>query len=93
VIGRTEQAVGGAGWAIFLVMAMTGGAMVPLFVMPPWLRSIGSISPIKWSVLAFEGAIWRGFGMAEMALPLIILVAVGVVLFSIGVMILIKRES
>ena len=93
VIGRTEQAVGGAGWAFFLVMAMTGGAMVPLFVMPPWLRSIGSISPIKWSVLAFEGAIWRGFGIAEMALPLIILVAVGIALFGIGVIILIKRES
>jgi ABC-2 type transport system permease protein len=93
VIGRTEQAVGGAGWAIFLVMAMTGGAMVPLFVMPSWLRSIGSVSPIKWSVLAFEGAIWRGFGIAEMALPLIILVSVGMVLFSVGVMILIKRES
>lgn len=93
VIGKTEQAVGGAGWAIFLIMAMTGGAMVPLFVMPPWLRSIGSISPIKWSVLAFEGAIWRGFGLAQMTLPLIILVSTGMVLFTLGVMILIKRES
>jgi ABC-2 type transport system permease protein len=52
VLGKTEQAVAGAGWAIFLVMAMTGGGMVPLMFMPKWFAVISDFSPIKWSILA-----------------------------------------
>ena len=58
-------------------MSMLGGGMVPLFVMPPWMATASNASPVKWAVLAFEGALWRGFGLAEMALPCAILLAVG----------------
>ncbi|MBW7906739.1 MAG: ABC transporter permease [Phycisphaerae bacterium] len=85
VLGRTEQAAGGIGWAILTVMAMLGGGMVPLFFMPTWMQQIGSISPVKWVVYALEGAIWRGFSPAEMLLPCGVLVAIGVVTFAIGV--------
>jgi len=92
VIGRTEQAVGGAGWAIFLIMAMAGGGMVPVVMMPSWMLAIGSFSPVKWSVLAIEGAIWRGFAPADMLQPVFILCAVGLVGFIIGTMILARRD-
>lgn len=85
VLGKTEESVAGAGWAILLVMAMLGGGMVPLFFMPGWLQSLSSISPIKWGVLSLEGSIWRGFSVTEMMLPVGILVGVGVVFFGIGV--------
>jgi len=87
VLGKTEQAVGGAGWAILLVMSMTGGGMVPLMVMPKWLLTVSHISPVKWGILALEGAIWRGFSYGEMALPLGILTAIGIVAFTVGVMV------
>jgi len=87
VLGKTEQAVGGAGWAILLVMAMTGGGMVPLMFMPKWLLTLSNISPVKWGILALEGAIWRGFSYGEMALPLGVLTAFGVVAFTIGVVV------
>jgi ABC-2 type transport system permease protein len=92
VLGKTEDAVAGAGWAILLVMAMLGGGMVPLFFMPSWLQSISSISPIKWGVLSLEGAIWRGFSVTEMMLPVGILVGVGVVFFGIGVYVFSRSE-
>jgi ABC-2 type transport system permease protein len=57
--------------------AMLGGGMVPLFFMPSWMQSVGSVSPVKWGILALEGAIWRGFGLAELALPCGVLLAVG----------------
>jgi len=88
VLGKTEQAVGGAGWAILLVMSMTGGGMVPLMAMPKWMVTISHVSPVKWSILALEGAIWRGFSQAEMALPLGVLIGVGLVAFATGVLVL-----
>ncbi|MCU0255801.1 MAG: ABC transporter permease [Vicinamibacterales bacterium] len=55
VIGETEQTVGGLAWAILLPMAMFGGGMVPLFVMPGWMQAVSNVSPVKWGILALEG--------------------------------------
>ena len=85
VLGKTEQAASGIGWAILLVMAMLGGGMIPLFIMPAWMQSVSNISPIKWAILALEGAIWRNFSLQEMLLPCGILIAIGVVFFTVGV--------
>jgi ABC-2 type transport system permease protein len=84
VLGKSEQAAAGAGWAVMLPLAMLGGGMIPLFVMPSWMVRAGNVSPAKWAVLAFEGAIWRGFSVTEMFLPCAILVATGIVCFAVG---------
>lgn len=81
---RTEQAAGGMGWAVLIVMSMIGGGMIPLMFMPEWLSSIGSVSPVKWAILAMEGAVWRGYTPAQMLLPCGVLTAVGVVGFAVG---------
>lgn len=93
VLGRTHQAVAGAGWAILLVMSMTGGGMIPLIAMPAWMQSVSNFSLVKWGVLAVEGAIWRGFSPAEMALPLGILLTVGVIGFAVGARVLSRSET
>jgi ABC-2 type transport system permease protein len=67
-----------------LPMSMLGGGMVPLFAMPGWMQSVSNYSPIKWGILALEGAIWRGFTPSDMLLPCGILLAVGVVGFTVG---------
>ena len=84
VLGKTEQAAAGAGWAIMMPLTMLGGGMVPLFVMPQWMATAGNVSPAKWAVVAFEGAIWRGFSLGEMLWPCTLLVAVGVAAFVVG---------
>jgi ABC-2 type transport system permease protein len=84
-LGKTEQAVGGAGWAMLMPMAMFGGAMMPQFIMPPWMQTVGNISPVKWAILGIEGAVWRGFTFAEMLLPRAILLSFGAVCFAVGV--------
>jgi ABC-2 type transport system permease protein len=83
-IGRNEQSTSAAGWAILMPMSMIGGAMVPLFAMPPWLVRLSVISPVKWAILAFEGATWRAFSASEMLLPCGILIGVGLVAFALG---------
>lgn len=92
VLGKTENSVAGAGWAIMLVMSMTGGGMVPLMFMPSWLGTLSNFSPIKWSIYALEGAIWRGFGWSDMLTPLAVLVSVGIVGFGVGVTVLRRSE-
>jgi ABC-2 type transport system permease protein len=84
VLGKTEQSAAGAGWAVMMPIAMLGGGMIPLFLMPPWMVVAGNFSPAKWSVLALEGAIWRGFSFQDMLLPCGILILVGAVCFAIG---------
>ncbi|MBS1110115.1 MAG: ybhR 1, partial [Anaeromyxobacteraceae bacterium] len=85
VLGRTEQAAGGLGWAIMMPLTMFGGGMIPLFVMPAWMQTVSNVSPVKWGILALEGATWRGFSAAEMALPVGVPVLVGVAGLGLGV--------
>jgi ABC-2 type transport system permease protein len=84
VVGKTEAAAGGIGWAVLTIMAMLGGGMVPVFFMPTWMRSLGSISPVKWAIYAMEGAIWRGYDLGQMLLPCGILIAIGIAGLIIG---------
>ena len=83
-IGSTERTTGNIGWAIMMVLAMTGGGMMPLAFMPEWLQTVSHVSPIKWSILAMEGGLWRGFGIGEMLIPCVTLVAVGCTSFLVG---------
>jgi ABC-2 type transport system permease protein len=85
-LGESPRAVSGAGWAILLIMSITGGGMIPLIAMPAWMRVASNVSPVKWGVLALEGAIWRGFSAPEMLLPCAILVGVGLLGFAAGVL-------
>jgi len=92
-LGRTEQSVGAAGWAILMIMGMFGGAMIPLAFMPSWLRPFSHFSPVKWGILALEGAIWRDFSFTEMISPCLVLLAIGITFFSLGVFMLRRQEN
>ncbi len=93
VLGKTEASVSGTGWGLFMIFSMTGGGMVPLMMMPSWMVTVSHFSPVKWSVLAAEGAIWRGFGFAELLQPLGILLAIGAIGFTVGVVILQRNDG
>jgi ABC-2 type transport system permease protein len=90
--GRTEQSVGAAAWATIVIMAMLGGVTFPLAFMPSWLRLFSHVFPAKWSMLALEGAIWRNFTPLEMLSPCLVLLAIGLVSFSLGVVML-RRQT
>ncbi|MGA7120557.1 MAG: ABC transporter permease [Polyangiaceae bacterium] len=85
VLGKSDQAVAGAGWAAMIVLAMVGGAMVPLSIMPAWLLTLSDFSPVKWGIVALEGATWRGLSWSELSRPLFLLLAVGAAGFASGV--------
>jgi ABC-2 type transport system permease protein len=84
VVGKSEEAVSGAAWGANMIMAMFGGGMIPLAFMPHFMATLSQASPVKWSILALEGAIWRGFTPLEMLLPCGVLIAVGAVCLAVG---------
>ncbi len=83
-ISPSERASGGLAWGIMMMFSFLGGAAVPLFVMPGWMQRLSDISPMKWTILAFEGGIWRGTAPAQMLLPCGILLAIGIAAFFGG---------
>jgi ABC-2 type transport system permease protein len=83
-LGTTEEGVGGAGWAINMVMAMFGGAMMPLAFMPDFMRSASDFSPVKWAIVSLEAAIWRNYTLSELLGPWAILLSIGTVGFAVG---------
>lgn len=93
VLGKTEEAVGGAGWAIIVVLCMFGGGMIPLVFMPSFMLRISNFSPVKWGVYALEGAIWRDFTLTEMLVPCAILVGIGVASFTIGARVFARQST
>ncbi len=93
LLGRTEQGVSGAGWAVNMIMAMLGGCMIPAMFMPDFIQKLSIISPVRWAIQAIEGAVWREFSWMEMAMPLGILLAVGGVCFVVGTAMMKKRPA
>ncbi len=83
-LGTTEEGVGGAGWAINMVMAMFGGAMMPLAFMPSFMKTASDFSPVKWAIVSLEAAIWRNYTLGEILGPWAILLAIGATGFAVG---------
>ena len=48
------------------------------------MTTLSQASPVKWSILALEGAIWRNYSPIEMLLPCGVLIAVGIVCLAVG---------
>jgi ABC-2 type transport system permease protein len=72
---------------------MFGGGMVPLLFMPAIMKTLSDYSPVKWSILALEGSIWRGFTPFEMLVPCAILIAIGAFCMAVGSAILTRRTN
>ena len=82
---RTEAEAHGAGRGAILILALVGGGSIPLFFMPPLLRTLSFGSPFRWVVAAVEGPFWRDTPLADQVTPLVVLVAIGLCGFIVGI--------
>jgi ABC-2 type transport system permease protein len=94
VLSKSERAAAGLGWGAMLIFSMIGGGMIPLFVLRSWMKSLSMLSPVRWSILALEGGVWRQpFGWSDMALPCSILIGIGIVGFVAGAIVFGRAEN
>ncbi len=82
---RTEAQIGGLTTLLLLTLSAIGGCFVPRFVMPGWLRTLGSFSPHAWALDGFQDVLVRGYGLAEVLPRAGVLFAFAAAFFVVGV--------
>ncbi|MCA9526615.1 MAG: ABC transporter permease [Myxococcales bacterium] len=83
-LGRTTRQIESLGTFAVLVMAFTGGAWLPSFLMPDWLKAVGLALPTRWATDGLAAMTWRGFDLGAGLLAAGVLVAFGVGLALVG---------
>lgn len=84
VLCGTSAGAEGLTRGALIVMAMLGGAGIPLAFMPEWLRTASGLSPFKWVIVALEGAVWRDATLGELLVPCGVLAGIGLVGMALG---------
>ena len=69
-LGETVEATRGYSIMATLIMVMLGGAWVPTFVFPAWLRKLTVVVPTRWAVDGLDGMTWRGLGFSSAIAPI-----------------------
>ena len=72
--GTTEQA-GASGAVTVVILAALGGIMVPTFLMPEVMRTIGLVSPLRWGLDAFLEVFVRRGGFHDVLANALLLLA------------------
>jgi ABC-2 type transport system permease protein len=82
--GKTERTIASLGTFIILIMSFLGGAMLPSFLMPPWLRTIGHGMPPAWATDGLAAMTWRGMDAESGIAPAFVLLAYALLCGAVG---------
>lgn len=71
---------------VILIMSAIGGSMVPIFLMPQWMQTVGHASINYWSVQGFYDIFWRQLPITSMVYweKVAVLVGVGAILSALS---------
>lgn len=85
-LGRTAEATRGLAILATLLMVMLGGAWVPTFIFPKWLRAITVVFPTRWAMDGLDAVTWRGLGFSAVSLQIALLLGCSLVFGALAVM-------
>ena len=74
-LARTAEQSSAFGSLSVVILAVLGGVMVPMFVMPPFMQAIAQISPIYWGIEAYQDVILRQAAFSVVAWKIAVLLA------------------
>ncbi len=72
-LGETVEATRGYSIMATLILVMLGGAWVPTFIFPAWLRRLTVVIPTRWAMDGLDGMTWRGLAFSSALAPIGIL--------------------
>lgn len=81
---RTKAQAAAVSTIAILLASALGGSMVPRFLMPDWMRSLGWVTPNAWAIEAYTSIFWRGDPLGTLATPVAVLVGFGAVSFVLA---------
>lgn len=87
-LATLATSVGGAEGSVratLLILALLGGAGVPLMFFRGWMRTATMASPFRWAISGLEGSTWRGLTASEMGLIWLVLFLIGLLGMIFGV--------
>ncbi|HVK20466.1 MAG TPA: ABC transporter permease [Actinokineospora sp.] len=79
---RTAEQATAIGPAVGIALGMLGGAMWPLEIVPPPMRTIGHLTPHAWAVDGWVEVLSRGGGLFDIGLELAVLGGFAAVLLT-----------
>ncbi|MGH9198095.1 MAG: ABC transporter permease, partial [Acidimicrobiia bacterium] len=82
---RTDQQATAFGTLVVLTMAALGGSMVPRFIMPETMQTIGLITPHAWAIEGYHDVIVRNEGLIDVLPAFAALLGFAAVFFAVGV--------
>jgi len=81
---KTAEQISGLGTLLVVTMAALGGVMVPRYIMPDFMRTIGLISPHAWALTAYQDVLVRGYDIAHVLPEVGALMGFAVVFFGVA---------
>jgi ABC-2 type transport system permease protein len=72
-LGETVEATRGYSIMATLILVMLGGAWVPTFIFPAWLRRLTVVVPTRWAMDGLDGMTWRGLGFSSAVAPIAVM--------------------
>lgn len=83
-VATTAGGAEGGVRAVLLVLALLGGAGVPLMFFVGWMRWVTMASPFRWAIIGLEGSTWRGWSAGELMGVWGVLIGIGIVGMGLG---------
>ncbi len=90
-LARTEEQAAGLQVVIILSMSAIGGAMVPSFLIPEFIRTIAWVTPVHWAMQGFTDIFWRQNGIAGILTELAVLSGMAVLMIGVAVAVFRRR--
>jgi ABC-2 type transport system permease protein len=81
---RTRAQLGPLSTLIILIMSSVGGSMFPRFLMPAAMQKAGLLTINAWAIDGFTKVFWRDEPVSHLWQQVLVLVAVGCVLFIVA---------
>ena len=83
-ICRTRAQLGPLSTLVILIMSSIGGSMFPRFLMPEAMQKAGLLTINAWAIDGFTKVFWRDEPVSHLWPQVLVLLAVGAVLFGIA---------